>query len=189
MQGNTAMTYDYITDNNLYDKQNYMYSKYCGVDFLEAYAESRKMKASSDVSREFSNDKEFQSETYCQLGQIYEDLSNGADKSALSRLNGFVKSFEVRKRLYDRYHDWKPSEGASFENYENYLIFSDCLLEAYAATGNLKYFSCVLKVDDTLLSLQDKLSSAQAARLRTIIDRELRYFRELLEEHGICMEA
>jgi hypothetical protein len=166
-----------------------MYSKYGGIDFLKAYAESRKIKVSFDGLREFLNDKEFQSKTYCQLGQIYEDLSNDADKSDLSRLNGFVKSFEVRKRLYDRYHDWKPSEGASFENYENYLIFSDCLLEAYSATRNLKYFSCVLKVDDTLLSLQDKLSSAQAAHLQTIMDRELQCFRELLEEHGICMEA
>lgn len=36
------MNYKYITENNLENKQNYMYSEYGGQDFVDAYIESRK---------------------------------------------------------------------------------------------------------------------------------------------------
>ncbi len=35
------MAYKYITDNNLYQKQTYMYSEYKGMDFIEEYLNSR----------------------------------------------------------------------------------------------------------------------------------------------------
>ena len=36
------MLYKYITENNLYDKQNYMYSEYGGIAFLDSYLLSRR---------------------------------------------------------------------------------------------------------------------------------------------------
>ena len=35
------MAYQYITDNNLYHKQSYMYSEYSGIKFLKDYVSSR----------------------------------------------------------------------------------------------------------------------------------------------------
>ena len=35
------MGYKYITDNNLVNKQDYMYSEFGGVDFLKAFTGSR----------------------------------------------------------------------------------------------------------------------------------------------------
>lgn len=36
------MSYKYITSDNLEIKQDYMYSVYAGLDFLQAYYESRR---------------------------------------------------------------------------------------------------------------------------------------------------
>lgn len=35
------MLYKYITSNNLYEKQNYMYSEYGGIEFIKEYINSR----------------------------------------------------------------------------------------------------------------------------------------------------
>lgn len=35
------MGYKYITENNLYEKQTYMYSAYKGIDFIKEYLNSR----------------------------------------------------------------------------------------------------------------------------------------------------
>jgi hypothetical protein len=104
-------------------------------------------------------------------------------------LNRFVKAFEVRKRLYAEYDNWKPVETSTFEDYESYISFAECLIEAYGFTNNLKYFSCLLKVDDTLLSVQDKLTNSQRCRLEKIVESELGYFETMLEKHKISMEA
>ena len=37
------MNYKYITENNLENKQNYMYSEYCRQEFLDAYVSTRKI--------------------------------------------------------------------------------------------------------------------------------------------------
>lgn len=36
------MEYKYITENNLFEKQTYMYSEYKGIDFIKEYMSSRK---------------------------------------------------------------------------------------------------------------------------------------------------
>jgi hypothetical protein len=36
------MSYKYITNNNLYEKQNYMYSEYGGIKFINDYVYSRR---------------------------------------------------------------------------------------------------------------------------------------------------
>lgn len=182
------MSYEYITNNNLFEKQNYMYSKYYGKQFLMDYIESRKLKKKLTYLEGQEDTGDFKSVTYHNLQQIHIRLQKPEENNkytAIDELGQYVKSFEVRKRLYTEYRDWKPIEGASFEEYESYLLFADCLLCAFALTGCLKFYSCVLKVDDTLLSLQDKLNSVQGEHLQRIIDKELEYFQSLLEKQGI----
>ena len=52
----------------------------------------------------------------------------------------------------------------------------------------MKYFSCLLKVDDVLLSIQDKLDVELKKLLCQGIRRELTFFEQLLKEHGINLE-
>lgn len=46
------MLYKYITGNNLYEKQNYLYSEYGGIEFIEEYINSRQKYLNSIISGE-----------------------------------------------------------------------------------------------------------------------------------------
>lgn len=186
---NFSIFYPYITSNNLYDKQNYMYSKYYGIDFLRAYVQSRKLNDYLGDKTAATLENEETSATYQELKRIYRYLhSDGNHEEALEALKGYVKSFEVRKRIYTAYENWNPIDSASYEEYGNYLCFADNLIQAYILTRNLKYFSCLLKLDDTLLSLQSKLNPSQKGHLKQITAKELGFFSQLLEAKGICLE-
>lgn len=180
------MSYKYITENNLYNKQTYMYAEYEGKRFLEEYLKSRKIARGMTEFSKQENRIESDSMVYQDLKCIYSDIRKG-DRDAVNRIKPYVKTFEVRKRLYTEYLDWKPTEKALFEVYEIYLIFSDCLLEAYKETNCLKYYSCLLKVDDMLLSIYPLLTLWEREHLSAVISEELKIFCTLLEKHGIVL--
>lgn len=184
------MAYEYVTDNNLYERQNYMYSEYRGADFFKDYLDSRSQYAGSTrmIGEEIMlNEKTAGDPVQRDLMLILRKLESGeCDSEIVDRMNAYTKSFEVRKRIYSGYNNrWKPIEGAGFENYLSYLVFANCLVHMYERTGCLKYFSCLLKVDDTLLSVSSHLPEDLAEFLGTIIDRELEIFKQLLYGNGI----
>lgn len=191
------MAYEYITDNNLYQRQTYMYSKYKGILFFKEYLETRQYYLDSQKSPQSPRKEEA---VYSDirdniikndLEKIYRKLKNGiCDRKILETVNNYVKSFEVRKRIYtgyDRY--WKPLPNAGFEDFAEYLLFAECLVLTYDYTKCLKYFSCLLKIDDTMLSVRNKLDYKQKAWLYEIIRSELSVFYRLADEMGINMEA
>lgn len=188
------MSYKYITDNNLYSKQTYMYSDYEGLSFISKYLGSRKVyleqnkKTGECVSETAGKDG---SPTQRNLREILYQLDCGHnDEETICAVNNYVKSFEVRKRIYTNYDgNWKPSENAGFEEYECYLLFADCLISMYDRTHCLKYYSCLLKLDDTLLSIQNKLGVLSKEHLGRIIMRELEIFKLLADRYGICQEG
>lgn len=188
------MAYEYITDNNLYQKQTYMYSQYKGIRFLKEYLETRQFFL--DSQKDVQEEEQLYSDTKGgftkdDLQKIYKKLENGVcGGEALETVNYYVKSFEVRKRIYTGYDEyWKPLPDAGFEEYDEYLLFAECLAFTYDNTKCLKYFSCLLKIDDTLLSVKDKLDHKQKARLCKIIEAELAVFYQLADGMGIRMEA
>lgn len=182
------MLYKYITDNNLYHKQTYMYAEYEGKQFLRDYVKSRNTVKETTERVDTEDIMENGSTVQRDLWHIYSGIKEG-DEDAVDMLKAYVKTFEVRKRIYTEYSDWKPVEGALFEEYETYLIFSDCLLEAYKKTKCLKYYSCLLKVDDVLISLQSLLSEGERRHLSAIISEELKIFQILSERCGIVLEG
>lgn len=188
------MAYEYVTDNNLYEKQTYMYSKYRGMDFLRDYLASR----CNYIDAEGSADEDIlpcvktsDDVVERELIDILQKMKAGDYSTEIVKaMNAYTKSFEVRKRIYSGYdNQWKPIEGIGFENYQNYLLFADCLLQMYWHTKCLKYFSCLLKVDDTLLSLRGRLSERLQKSFRRIISLELDVFHQLIRENGINGEV
>lgn len=188
------MAYEYVTDNNLYEKQNYMYSEYRGMEFIKDYLDSRRQYADNTgtiekeaVSNEEAADDPVQRDLMLILWKL---KAQKCDRAVVDRMNAYTKSFEVRKRIYSGYDEcWKPIEGAGFENYLSYLLLADCLLYMYESTGCLKYFSCLLKVDDTLLSVSRHLSERLMGYFREIISRELNAFYQLADQSGIDWEV
>lgn len=183
------MSYKYITNNNLYDKQNYMYSEFGGTEFLADYIDSRMKYSNNGCSGDIVT-IEYHCATGQKLHSILEKLKTGqAERETIDSVNSYTKSFEVRKRIYTNYDDnFKPSDDAGFEDYDNYLIFAECVLLMYRKTGCLKYFNCLLKVDDTLLSVWDKLQEYQKQYMSNIICQELDCFYRLANENKISME-
>lgn len=184
------MSYKYITDNNLYEKQTYMYSEFGGTEFLSDYINSRK-KYSNSVSPRDITVNEYHCETGQKLLSVLDKLKSGqAERETIDMINSYTKSFEVRKRIYTNYdNNFKPSDDAGFEDYDNYLLLAECLLLVYRQTGCLKYFNCLLKVDDTLLSVWEKLQEYQRDYMSYIICQELDCFYQLTNENKISMEV
>lgn len=189
------MAYRYITENNLYNKQNYMYSAYGGIHFLKEYVDSRreymeKQGHLKDETVQYDTGKEDSNDVLRDLTDIWKKLEEGRpDRETMERVNAYAKSFEVRKRIYGKYDDgWKPAGNKEFENYGAYLSLAGCMANAYQYTGCLKYFNCLLKLDDTLLSIQDKLCMGEKKMLYRILRMELDAFYRLAGEHGISME-
>lgn len=158
------MSYKYITENNLKNTQNYMYSEYGGYDFLKEYIDERKKFAnqysSCDVKLE---DLAYQeNNTAIDLYKIYIALINGED-GYIGVLDGYLKSFEVRKRLYFGYiqNTFKPLDEDDYGNLSSYIIFSLCVYEAYKITNSLKYLNCLLKVNDTLMSMENEMNDCE----------------------------
>lgn len=184
------MSYKYITDNNLYEKQNYMYSEFGGTDFLMEYINTRKKCFGSVEHRDIAV-----TEYHCATGQrllsILDKLKSGqTGRETIDLVNSYTKSFEVRKRIYTNYeNNFKPSADAEFEDYDTYLLLAECLLLTYRQTGCLKYFNCLLKVDDTLLSVWEKLQQYQKGYMSHIICQELDCFYQLVNENKISMEV
>ena len=185
------MLYKYITENNLYEKQNYMYSEYEGIDFLRKYTASRKSYLNT-VQQSFENEGAIltRCKTEEELKEILSVLKAGeTDYKIIVKLNMLIKSFEIRKRIYTEYDErWKPIEGAGFEEYGLYLLFADCLIYAYKEIKNLKYLSCLMKVNDTILSLSDKYITELKPYLAWLIQEELEEFSKLAIQMGINLE-
>ncbi|MBD5444736.1 MAG: hypothetical protein HDR29_04205 [Lachnospiraceae bacterium] len=187
------MGYRYITENNLYHKQNYMYSDYKGIDFIKEYLDSRNdyIDQYGEIGREgHSAVPAPDNSVYVELLRLYEELRAGnKNKEVIELVNAYVKSFEVRKRIYMEYTDeWKPLNNVGFEEYESYIIFAECLILAYRCTKCLKYFNCLLKLDDTLISIQDNLEPRSKKRFRRVLEQELNIFNQLTVENGINLE-
>lgn len=181
------MSYKYVTKNNLYEKQTYMYSEYEGMQFIKEYLNVRnscldKPESGTDHTYVYKID-ETNSPVRRGLKELYCKLENGeCSDDIINVLNAYTKSFEVRKRIYDAYdQNWKPLSDAGFEDYINYMLLAECLIQAYKYTNILKYFSCLLKVDDTLISVKDQLVGQEKDYLCTIIREELGIFYQLAE--------
>ena len=91
------MLYKYITENNLIDKQNYMYSEYGGSDFLNEYRQIRERGIAGLKNQESWKEKIHVS--YDELCQIRKWCQGGKAGEAKEAFDLYLKAFEVRKRL------------------------------------------------------------------------------------------
>ncbi len=66
-----------------------------------------------------------------------------------------------------------------YETVENYILFGEILVQAYLMTKNLKYFNCLLKLDDTLISMKSRLDANQKRKLSSILKKEQLFYEEL----------
>lgn len=181
-----AMDYKYITDNNLINKQSYMYSEYGGKDFLTSYFKTRQI-IQEEINKIQDNTVHV---TYEELLHLLDRIKHNDTEQLAEEdkmlINSYTKAFEVRKRLYSEYDtNWKPIEHSSFEILDNYFLLTECLLETYRISKCTKYVSCLLKIDDTLLSIKNNMTNHQLKRLSQICDKETQIIISLMNIVGV----
>ena len=183
------MEYKYITKNNIKDCQNYMYSEFSGWDFLDAYFKSRN---NADVIEDPEEQNKVLKKYFGeQHGELFEMLAKvyiqmGEDfNSQQKKINQYLKTFEVRKLIYNQYVEnngkLKPIEECGNEYFHNYIALATILNEAYNRTKNLKYLSCLLKIDDTLLSVKEKIDISSWRVVTIILNNEVGHIKELID--------
>ena len=166
------MDYIYITDDNLENRQKYTYSEYNGNEFLNAYENSRLIYIKEVEASQESHI------TYIELSNLLFKLSKEyqIDEKDNVLIDSYVKSFEVRKRIYSLYDEhWNPKSDDRTD-YINYILLAKILIRMYNSTKNLKYINCLMKVGDTCLSISNKMPLSLRFELKNILKHELNIY-------------
>ena len=162
------MKYEYVTENNLENRQRYQYTKYYGEEFLSSYFNSRREAADLNGVGDI---------LLVSIGNKYISEAN-ADQ--------ILKSFEVRKRIYRAYNEkYKPIDEQDYKNFQFYLDFASLMAGMYEKSKNLKYLNSFLKVDDTLLSIWSLINGEQKALLGKILSKEMLYVKAVRESAAV----
>lgn len=174
------MEYIYVTENNFLNKQKYNYSKFGGQDFLDAYIKNRHDTLNYLEKTDLRKNKY----SYDDLWTVLLQISQGReiDKELCDK---YVQKFEVQKCFYKEYdQNWKPVLESGYSRLETYILFAFVLLGMYKYTQGLKYYNCLLKVDDTLISQKDCLSDGEKVLFADILKRELKIYEAILNGVG-----
>ena len=160
------MKYEYITENNLENRQKYQYTQYRGGEFLQEYEESRNVIVDAEVDSVIPEP---------------EDVHSDCREICHDNADGILKSFEVRKRIYKSYGDkMKPLDEDDYNNEQLYLDFSLLMSAEYKKTGNLKYLNALLKANDTILSIRKRMTPVQMKLLENVLAFEQACVKKLM---------
>ncbi|MBE6035706.1 MAG: hypothetical protein E7222_13565 [Clostridiales bacterium] len=198
------MEYKYITENNLENRQNYMYSSFNGNKFLNTYISTRE-KVLLSIGKTHNNELIMNEEITAEFNQLRSKVTDHnidlrfqminqlkemeTGYLNLSEIDLFVKTFEVRKRLYHLYSvNFKPINEEDYKDNELYLIFSIVMCLAYEKTSNLKYLNSLLKVNDILISLYFNDSKRlNNDYLSIVLNKEIGYVNKLCAQKNIAL--
>lgn len=187
------MQYKYVTDNNLENVQNYMYSEYSGMDFLNAYRQTRLENITLGKCRrnEIESDikKYIKSDVSAELSALWEKSKDTNINKIKDSADIYVKRFEVKKRLYRKYGlNGRAVLESGYDEYVSYVLLGMIVSEIYRCSGNLKYLSCMLKITDTLISVRGSIDRKLWQMAGMLIADELEYVGNLIEKNSIVVE-
>ena len=186
-----SLVYNYSQGNRLEDRNTYFYTRYQGVEFMNAWRDARnqallKEHAHSVVSAEKHLEKPFAEggiDTQCLLKSLTEHLSS-EEFTGETRVwtEALRKRFEISKRVYGAYSvepPFKAVPDSDWRNLELYAGFSQLMDSAYACTGDIAYLNALLKCNDILVSVTEQLPAESLSALRVLLDGERRHVEEL----------
>lgn len=201
------MEYTYILGNNLEKPLKYSYAAYQGKDFIHSWYWSRKrvlsmiedppeefaLRITPEAQEENEDTKIFTQTAFQNI--LHALLANRPlSETVRQQLDGFVKTFEVRKRLYPVYLPrFKPEDETAYHNIALYTTFACICTLAFDSQRDLRYLNALLKVNDTILSQWDreptlKEKSAQCC-IAYALSMELKFILDLFREKGIDLRG
>lgn len=183
---NTGNLYPYVSDAPLHTRIRYNYSTFKGNAFLVSWEDHRSL-GLNRLSHKEGRPKQSENTTptfaiLCDIEAALQAKDIDA-VSELDTLDKLVQRFEVTKRLHDSYtENWRAEDKEKFHTLENYIIFSELLSTAYIKTGTLSYLNALLKLLDTLTSLDSDLPADLASRLEPILLAEREHISKLRQK-------
>jgi len=206
------MGYEYTIDDILETPFHYHYTAYRGKEFMQDWYSNRKdalSRLNFDPSGQLLSGADWPGSEDRGMGQgtgekiilretLHVLLYTLMKKERLSedqkkRLDGCVKTFEVRKRLYPVYSErFKPEDEDGYQDMGLYTGFACVCAAAYEAYQDLRFLNALLKVNDTLLSQLGRRACLQEPenqeRLAYALGKELDFIMGICREKGWEMD-
>lgn len=203
------MGYEYTASDHIGKPLHYHYTAYQGTAFMQDWYNERKKAmmqiGEADQELQFPDAggsslmdwEEKQERTgVINTNEIFSillyELRNGKNISGpLKRqFDGFVKTFEVRKRLYPQYSlRFKPMDETAYWNVALYADFAYICATALTCYQDLRYLNVLLKVNDTLVSQLNcsptLLGQSDQKKLSYALKREVDFVTEVCQKKGI----
>jgi hypothetical protein len=178
----STANYPYAEGALLDQPNTYFYSAYGGAAFLDAWRSHRELTlaglppasvapsaqppATSPVPGE-------RLETALLLEFLVAGLMSDRDPARASTrpwLDKLIQRFEVTKRIHAAYDArFRPESNDAFRDLELYVRFGEVLVVACQAGCGLPALNALLKLNDTLVALRDRLDARSQARLARLI--------------------
>lgn len=182
------MQYKYITENNLEHTQDYMYAEYRGLDFLKAYYQTRMPFLMENteglfalLEGVFSSGTFGQTDTGSHLMRLLRQLYTAPLDADRQAIDFYIQRFEVSKRLFEKYD---PQTGKSvlrscYNAVFDYVLLAAITERSYDQFHSLKFLSCLLKLNDTLLSLIPFKEDQMLLAVKMLVTREIKHVIDL----------
>ena len=174
-----ACDYPYAKGDRLEERNSYFYTPFEGKNFIRAWEQNRApllalepptAPTPADIS---GNTWEHDAK------KLLEHLMATVTKDQ-SLLDKLLQRFEVTKRIYTTYNsNLRPMKPEEYHDLELYLRWAEVLETAYSHTEKLPYLNALLKVLDTLISQDEKLTTATLSRLAWLLEREKKHVKTL----------
>ena len=206
------MRYEYTAADNLEKPLYYHYTAYRGAAFMrewyaglkEGIARLQEAGQRPDLpneegfslsSQEERQEKAEEIDTAETFRILQCELLKGTAISDWSkeRLDGYVKTFEVRKRLYPVYTArFRPADENTWRDMGLYFSFACICADAYEKYRDFRYLNVLLKVNDTLLSQMNRTAfqpeRSDQEKMVYALKKEVDFITEICREKGIKWE-
>ncbi len=191
MTGENKVLYNYLDKNVPNSKINYSFSKYLGECFIKIWKDSRKEVLDKyKLDKGINSDKVLGTLQYGKIG-VYDTLTLiktwCSNKKELvkffPKINLLLKRFEVTKKIFNKYDiDFYPINRDDYKNFTCYCGFGYLLVCCYEVSGKLQYLNSLLKLNDILCSVSDKLSKKNLQTLVFLIKKERLFINDLIDK-------
>lgn len=199
------MKYQYNGTDLIDERQDYMYSKFEGKDFIDAYLENRltclnsssfqavsiehiESRVVTELEKFLEPDCESELENYAELLSTKHFLLNiaksflrGDKEKAIYNLDLLIHRFEVSKKIYPYYEYTVKSGSGSDREYMLYLLMGLVLAYSYIETEDLQHLSTLLKIVDVIISIKPrtKLDHAEFGIFEVLVLSEVNLVQRL----------
>lgn len=192
------------TDKNLFDNsESYFYSKFGGLEFLQGFLSSRKVKL-LELKHQLPNDynsDELKKEIISIIKSKYKYNSNDSVFSTYEFFflkleekevedndlffKKIIQKFEISKRINELYTAEELKPIGNNKSLEIYFLFGICLIQYFQQTNKMIYLNAILKLSDILCSLTIDKSLLFSYGSVYIIENELDFINALLKQNKI----